>query len=185
MKTIKIELLVFGVLAIMCSSCSSKCCVEQANQHVLFIGVLDMVGNDLVKGIAVGDDTDGAAHWGPKIKSDMYTFEIIYPDLCMDIGKHPVQVEETDILNYLVFDVGASTNNGCPDAGILTYKLKCLYIFGDDVVHELVTYWKEGNEPTKSRLCYRIVLDGKSSTEDIVHERNNQTSRATLRLESK
>ena len=156
-----------------------------------------MVGNDLVKGIEV-DYGNITAHFGPMIKSDLYTFEIIYPDLCMDvyyhhyngsgyipadIGNHPpVQIVEKDSYYYLVFDVGARTNDGCPDANTLIFKLSCPYIFGDDAVHEFVTYWKEDNAPTNSRLCYRIELDGTESIEEIAYELHNQISRATVIL---
>lgn len=140
-----------------------------------------MDGNDLVKGIEV-DSGSSRAHFGPEIKPELYTLKIICPGLCMNIyNPQPyIQVERSDI-NYLVFVVYIINNDECPYANTLTYKLNCPYIFGDDAVHELVTYWKEGNKPTKSCICYRIELDGKESVEEIEYKRN-QTSRATLKL---
>lgn len=40
----------------------------------------------------------------------------------------------------------------------LTYKLQCPYIFGDEEVHELVTYW-EFSENIYAK-CYRIEFEG-------------------------
>lgn len=40
----------------------------------------------------------------------------------------------------------------------LTYKLKCPYIFGDEEIHELVTYW-ELSENIYAK-CYRIEFEG-------------------------
>jgi len=187
MKSIQIKLFIFGVLAIMCSTCTKKnYCTELINLHVLFLGVQDVDGNDLVKGIEVVGG-NASAHWGPEIKSDLYTLTIIYPDLCMyPIPENlpPVQVVESESCFYLVFDVFTSNVNDCPNADMLTYKLKCSYIFGDDSFHEMVTYWKEGNKPTNSHICYRIDLDGKESNEEIVYERN-QISITTVTFEVK
>ena len=47
---------------------------------------------------------------------------------------------------------------------MLTYKIKCPYIFGDDAVHELVTYWEIPNERNPSAKCYRITFEGNEVT---------------------
>ena len=58
--------------------------------------------------------------------------------------------------------------NDCPEEKTLTYKLKCPYVFGDEAVHEVVTYW---NIPkAKSSVndhyakCYRIEFEGNEIT---------------------
>lgn len=52
----------------------------------------------------------------------------------------------------------------CPPERMLTYKLKCPYLFGDDAVHEFVTYWdipkaKSGWTDYMAK-CYRIEFEG-------------------------
>jgi len=165
----------------------------QPRQYILFLGVQDADGDDLVKGVE-GIKTSFTP-WGPEIKSDLYTFEIIYPDPCMDvyynhyhsgevgfipddIGQHPpIQVVKLDDRYSLIFDV--KTNNyeccPCPFANSLTFKLSCPYIFGDDIVHEIITYWREAVvDPYRQRIfCDRIVLDGKDYSPEIKHIRSS------------
>jgi len=51
---------------------------------------------------------------------------------------------------------------------MLTYKLKCPYVFGDEAVHEIVTYWdipktKSGDGSVYAK-CNRIEFEGKVIT---------------------
>jgi len=121
--------------------------------------------------------------------------EIVFPDPCMDVY-HPqplpgvsfdehvptLAVHPIDDDYFLLLNTGSPFNKNCPNpAETLIFKLKCPYMFGDDAVHDIVTYWKEGNKPTNSRLCYRVELDG-NSTEEFIYEDHNQISRGTLKF---
>ena len=68
---------------------------------------------------------------------------------------------------------------------MLTYKLKCPTVFGDEAEHELVTYWevpKIQNNFAKA-ICNRIEFEGKVITPTIVPESYNY--QAIVILESK
>jgi len=55
--------------------------------------------------------------------------------------------------------------NDCPEEKILTYKLKCPYVFGDDSVHEFVTYWDIPRDKINhSAKCSRIEFEGNEIT---------------------
>jgi len=41
----------------------------------------------------------------------------------------------------------------------LVYQFTCPYVFGDDVEHTIVSYWKRSESGQMS--CYRVELDGK------------------------
>ena len=67
----------------------------------------------------------------------------------------------------------------------LTYKITCPYIFGDNEIHVITTYWKKelGESILHSYYpeCYMVEFDGKVITdigfnpEDKVHKRNYVT----------
>ena len=64
-------------------------------------------------------------------------------------------------------EVGASGGGRQPIEKKVTLKLKCSYLFGDDEVHDIVTWWKP-QKGTRNSLCYRIEFGGKEYT-DIDH----------------
>jgi len=176
--------------------------------YFLYLSILDASGNNLAKGIDcyVWDSEEGkrselVSNDGGVVKPDLYTLEVVFPEPCMDTY-HPqplpgvysydehvpelaVHKIDDDYFLYLRTNSNYEESACSKPAEMLIFKLKCSYIFDDDVVHEIVTYWKEGNKPTHSRLCYRIELDGKETTEEIVYEYHNQTSRATIILKSR
>ena len=96
-----------------------------------------------------------------------------------------LNTEETeDNDDYFVLETMTWIFDECPHpAEMLTFKLSCPSVFDNDIVHEIVTYWKESKKATGIRLCYRIELDGKECTEEITHEQHNQISRITIILD--
>ena len=187
--------------------CSYNSCNKEKHANVydyyLYLSIKDASGNDLVKGI--GSDwlqsqpvgfVPSEGPTGGIVVPDLYTLEIVYPKTCMDLFIPPpgvilaettpkLGVQCTDDIYYLYLRTASPNSNECSDpAKKLSFKLKCPRVFGDDAVYDIVTYWKEGNKPTLSRICYRIELDGNESTE-ITYEEYNQISRATVILEDK
>jgi hypothetical protein len=195
MKTLKLS----GPLALilMCSltSCPDHC-QPSSVAYWLYVSFQDASGNDLVKGIALEE-------WYPSnvpveeaqfgsVKRDLYTLEIIIPEPCKTNFRPGVIPDDPSPpeLNWhklnngyygLSSDFSISVDN-CPETKILTYRLKCPYIFGDNETHELVTYWdfpkmRHGEILAK---CYRIELNGSVFTQ-IVYEQ--YISIATVILE--
>ena len=201
MKTIKLITLL--VLAIMCSCtqpdrCSN--CSVPFYDYQLFLRILDASGNNLVQEMELDWTHPDQAEILGRIKTDLYTLDIVFPEPCMDIyeyHKHSGAYEPAefvpilslnihDYYYYLALRTQSMILDWCPNpAEMLTFKLSCPDVFGDNAVHEIVTYWKEGNKPTNSRICYRIELDGIAFTEEITYEQYNQISRATVILESR
>jgi len=99
---------------------------------------------------------------------------------------------------YLFFDLKTSENyidgygnhieeyENCPSAGKITLNLSCPYIFGDDAVHEIVTWW----EPTdigsniffRNQICTHIEFDGQVSSKIKYEYHYTQVSFATVTI---
>jgi len=173
--------------------------------HFLLLRIQDTSGNDLVKGIRY--NTNGATEIVPEerylgiVESDLYTLNIIYPNLCNDVYYlHYKDASEYYIPdaffptlhlqkidgNYFLELSTKSYIKDCSAAEKLTFKLKCHYLFGDDAEHDIVTYWKPDTEYNgigiHAHLCYRIELDGKEF-EEITYESYNQVSKAMVILD--
>jgi hypothetical protein len=146
----------------------------------------DASGNDLIKGIGLEEwspaSTMEDALWGA-VKSDLYVLDIIVSEPCTnwdnDIYNTPARpgfepdvnrpklgmVRRDDGARYFNNSFGVPVN-ACPEEKILTYKLKCPYVFGDEEVHEFVTYWDVPKKSSSSKYteyfakCYRIEYDG-------------------------
>jgi len=156
---------------------------------LLRISFINSSGNDLIKGIEYdwfrSDSIPEQEATGGEIKRDLYSLEFIYPDTLMDPFKPNMYIiytpnddycrpklglmkmPETGIyclgFNLISFDGSLWQEDLLPPADKISIKLKCPYIFGDDIVHEIDTYW----EPCKDLLGgkwnkhVRIDFDGK------------------------
>ena len=177
-------------------------------EYILYIGFQDVSGNDLVKGIRYieqnsekGVTTDDKGSAG-EVEPDLYMLKIFYPEAYMDpvwghyhsgasmpnptFGYKLLYRIGVDDNTYLLFSPYSSVNyyKELPPADKITYKFYCPYVFGNNDVHEIVAYWKEGNKHTNSRLCYRIELDGKElDATKITYEEHNQVSKITIILD--
>jgi len=154
----------------------------------LWISIQDMSGRDLVKGIGYDwwrsdsvPEEDAACG---AVKPDLYTLEFVFPDQRMErpidfsadgkVRTYPVLVlRKWNGYSYLVLEqlqswkwIDYEAQKQLPTADWITIKLKCPYAFGDDAVHEIVSYWgkpKEDDDP-RYQSCERVVLDGKEFT---------------------
>ena len=196
MKTIPAKSVFLLILVMICCSCTSNNdkYIYPFYHYLLYIGFQDTSGNDLVKGIEF-DWEDFYVEKPEKpemgyLLEDEYTLEIIYPDLCMDvyyqryrnsdalipddIGQHPnITVKKFDDRYYLLFDIvtckQTMETKHCPMANMLTFKLSCPYIFGDDTEREIVTFWRKHTYRTSvPNYCYQIELDGKDYIPELI-----------------
>ena len=129
----------------------------------------DASGNNLAEGIGLEEWIPSSiamedASWGP-VTPDLYTLGVYVFDPCKTAAYSPRLMRKYYKGNwYLTSDVGIGVGD-CPEVKKFTYMLKCPYVFGDEDIHEIVTYW---NVPkiTKSETlfyaeCYRIEFEGK------------------------
>ena len=139
----------------------------------LYLSFQDASGNDLVKEIELSESS-GA------VKESLYSLDIIVSEPCWnwdneiynaparpgfepDVNRPKLALSNYEGYSYLINQFGLPVDD-CPKQEILTYKIKCPYIFGDDAVHELVTYWEIPNERNPSAKCYRITFEGNEVT---------------------
>ena len=168
MKTLK--LIAVLPLVILFASCAGP--GEGFYNHILLLSVQDVSGNDLVEGITEYNNPD---NWAEGIDPDLFTLDIVFPNLCMDVYyQHhhnttsiapaefypELSMKKLDGRNYLLFKTLSGIGDDCDNSSrIITFKLTCPYVFGDEKVHEIVTHWKK-NE------CHKVVFD--STVIDVV-----------------
>lgn len=192
MKTLKISgLLAFVIMNF--TSCDLLFGHHEPEFVVYKLGLSfqDTSGNDLVKGIGLKwwlDSTFVSEEQAQSgiVKNDLYVLDIIVSEPCKNwdnkIYNTPGSVVNRPELGmvrynngyrYLDNDFGVPVSD-CPKEKILTYKLKCPYVFGDEAVHEFVTYWdipkaKVANEYLAK--CYRIEFEGNEITPQFSKEK--------------
>ncbi len=173
MKTLKILSLV--ALIMLSSSCEPPFIHTEPEfvGYNLYLSFQDISGNDLVKGIEFHDSLGS-------VEDSLYTLDIIVSEPCWnwnnDIYNVPARpgfepavhrpilgLSRHNGYSYLTNQFGLPVND-CPKQKILTYKIKCPYLFGDDAVHELVTYWDIPDKSNPSAKCYRIEFEGNEIT---------------------
>jgi hypothetical protein len=165
----------------------------------LALSFQDASGNDLVKGIGLSDrccpvDVPEEQAQSGSVKPDLYALDIIVPAPCRS-AIAPSRFEAPGITMYkyngsYILKFGyAHFESECPDIEMITFKLKCPYVFGDDAVHEFVTYWENTNEQNGNgeyAKCNRIEFEGREIA-SIIHEKKGPaggyTSVAAIILE--
>lgn len=166
----------------------------------IHLSIQDASGNDLVKGIEYdwfqSDVPEEEVSYGT-IKRDEYTLDIVYfPDSMMspyvtrkinsarpdfirsDLLSENVptlRLKKIDGIYFLEFHEYSnytydSGKKKLPPANKITFNLTCPYIFGDNTIHEIATYWKpkfnknyyQSDKLTDEyyQTCYCITLDG-------------------------
>ena len=142
--------------------------------YPLAMRFLDSSNNDLAEGIGLESEesSNGNIEWGI-VKHNLYNLEVVASPPCEDviasINSHYIpdyprlEMKKLDGHNYFLFGYSLGVNE-CSNEKVLTYKIKCPYIFGNEEVHEFVTYWeipkiKKGFTDAK---CVRVELAGKT-----------------------
>ena len=164
--------------------------------YYLKLSFQDVSGNDLVKGI------DSDEMWGQHgivtseedaivgiVKPDLYKLDIIFQKPELYFGKNILNgvikdnelgFEKREGYSYLGLRISSRRNK--PPETKITFRLTCPYVFGDDVEHDIVTYWKR-NDNRYSQLCHRIEFEGKEFSQ-ITYESHKQVSIAALVIEN-
>jgi hypothetical protein len=165
-------------------------------EYNLFFSFRDVAGNDLLKGIGLenwccpADIPEKQAHSG-SVKSDLYVLSIIASNQCEDVtdswntshglGKGyrvynslGMSRLNSNSYSYLTTNCRLAVND-CPDEKVLTYKLKYPYVFGDEAVHEFVTYWEIPKIRNMSAYakCTHIEFESRVITQMIYEDYNN------------
>jgi len=163
-----------------------------AHYYTLYLSFQDTLGNDLLNFQDIGwnvwlpDRSPEENNAAIAKNRDLYTLEVIFPKIYMDPVRtynenattEPwryelcIQEYENDFYTTLWFCPSHSNicynNKKLPPADKIIYQLRFPVLFGDDKVHDIVTWWKEPegqvNYLSKYLLCYRIELDGKEIT---------------------
>lgn len=170
MKALKI----IGLLALIMNSSSCDFLFSHNEpkfvSYFLYLSFQDVSGNDLVKGIEL-NASSGA------VNDSLFTLDIIVSEPCKnwdnriynsparpgfepDVNRPKLGMVKYNSYWYLINNFYLPVND-CPEEKILTYKLKCPYVFGDDAIHEFVTYWDIPKDKiNNSAKCYRIAFEG-------------------------
>jgi len=149
--------------------------------YKLDLSFRDASGNDLVSGIGLEEwccpttIPEEQAQSGT-VKQELYELSILASQSCEDElaslpGRyHYISNEPGPVLGMNKFEDYHFLTTGysfptqyCPNEKVLTYKLKCPYVFGDEAEHEFITYWEipkiKNNESFAK--CTRVEFEGK------------------------
>lgn len=187
-------LILWTLVTMFFSSCN---CASQEPASVVYnlgLSFQDASGKDLVKGIELEEwwptGTSMENTTNGSVKPDLYVLDIILSEPCEnwdnDIYNAPARpgfipdVNRPTLLmkrfkndSYLINSFSFWISS-CPEEKILTYKLKCPYVFGDEAVHELVTYWDipdtKSSYNTYFAKCYLIEFEGKAITPTLIDQ---------------
>lgn len=147
--------------------------------------ILKDIPNEKLGGHLVVEDKDG---WSGKVESNIYNLNIISPELCFKLQepqpKRPeYQLFINKIANHYYLDFRTDGSHLCPPAKEITYKFICPHIFGDNVEHVIISYWKPREDSHSSWIlkdgtsainyCYRLTIDGKEfpvTQEPLIHK---------------
>jgi hypothetical protein len=123
--------------------------------------------------------------------------EVVYTEPCMDSYPSPKPlygsvnepeciIQKKDGHHYMHIDIISNHSKNCSStARMITFQLTCPYLFGDDNIHEIETYWIQENQGRVGySKCYRIVMGDRDIT-SIVYEGKgvNVESVATITLD--
>ena len=207
MKLIK---LIIGLLFLTIAVSCEKLFPGSDNPYYIYnlhLGIEDASGNNLLEGlwnIWQSDYNDEEYQAAMEKNRELYSLEIVFPDEYMDPIHHSAFGRGKQYPSNDRYELGCTidtnfdwsysitfnpnrSNMRCegkdylPAADKIVYKLSCPSIFGDEEVHEIVTWWKKENHHRR-RLCYRIEFEGKEFTQ-ITYERSNTIAYATVVLD--
>ena len=163
-------------------------CCHPYYGHVLWLGFQDVSGNDLLK----GSEFELLYNYNgifDTVKPEFYTLEIIYDKGIINPWVEPGHYKNgTDDIIYPKLYIANESfvslgflNNGREYLQFFTestrlagnfpkkiiFRLKCPYLFGDNKVHDIVTWWKF-IDTYCAPLCYRIEYGGKKFPVEII-----------------
>jgi hypothetical protein len=189
------KLKMIGLLALMLnfSSCNLLSSHDEPEfvSYNLHLNFQDGSGNDLVKGIELNTSSGS-------VKDSLFTLDIIVSEPCKnwdnkiyntparpgfepDVNRPKLGMAKSNSYCYLTSAFQLPVND-CPEEKMLTYKLKCPHVFGDDAIHEFVTYWDIPKDKiNNSAKCNRIEFEGNDIAPTPV-DKYEQSYTATLIL---
>ena len=195
----------FKVLSIVALAAMSVSCGNAADDfdiapHIsarLCLNVVGTGGDGLIQGLET-TDTEYPAMSKLVVAPDQYT--LLSSPNRLDVGMYsggavkwdyyyihpflefytPGSLIEDD--NYLL-GINMPVLREHPEE-MITYTLTCPQLFGDDVEHEIVTYWTKETRSLQQDImkCSRVVIDGREIT-DISYANDEQVSIATIVLD--
>ena len=157
------------------------------HQYHLLLEIHDKKGIDIVKEIPILPDRGSSwmfmdkEGWMAGVEPDLCHFDYVVPELCFkfetsaQLVKPHFAIVVTKIADRYFLLLQAHSTPSCPPVDIITFKLTCPFIFGDDVEHLIVSYWSpnglkmrpfvNGNHGTQAdgffprNECYVISID--------------------------
>jgi hypothetical protein len=193
------KIILFAITLLFCS-CNliyeHKDYVGKQINYSIGISLQDNQGNDLVKGFNIIEKK-------PLDYSENGILEVINPEQYNIELKLSSPNKTSKTLSDIIFDnhipsmwtsipkgfnnyylfhhIGLDTNDYDLQEKII-YRLKCPHIFGDQEVHEIVTYWTlDQNGNNQYAHCYRAEFNGKD-IRDVKWNEDWKTSMINIRI---
>lgn len=154
--------------------------------YYLHIRFTDREGNELAAPLAADVyKTDASKAWRGEINPEKYTLDLtlskpeIVPDnmgfaftMSKFSDQHVMETPNADGTygpdgNWYLNFRGFVMDSGVTHHDYLKYKFSCPVIFGDNSVHEIISYWAAGIQGSNIEYfptCTKVVIDGKEMT---------------------
>jgi len=130
-----------------------------------------------------------------EVKKELYTLDVVFGKKCEDsyyahyhsgavfpAPKFPkLGIIIIDGKYHLSFREQSVKSECFATERKITFNLTCPYVFGDEKIHEIATFWKTDKIESFNIECYKIVFDGKEITE--VFDRFNHNFEANIILD--
>ena len=161
MKQLKLTVCLL-FLAIINTSCEwfyhDDTRIEPSHTYSFYLSFQDTSGNDLISGIEFDYFNENTSS-GEVSNSDVF---FLNKSTNFYGAVYTVSINKFD---YFYVRLSASSPESSPALNKITFKLKCPYIFEDNSIHEIVTYWAPESKNSRNHVCYSIEYDGKDITE--------------------
>ena len=170
-----------GLLTLLLSSCGDYINGHRMGDRMsysLSFHFQDSEGNDLSKGVDHGEilvNSDYKLDIILSKQSELWDNKIYQPvneDPSVIYDDHSPKLVYLDLNGQAYIGNQFTLYTGLVDhQKILTYQITCPYIFGDDDVHFLTTYWRDLGEKYNTEYfveCYKVEFEGQVIT-DIGH----------------
>lgn len=145
------------LLLFLFSGCKSADDSYPPYSYHYYLAFVDESGHDLLAGVETSLGADG----GLVLQEKTYSYEFVKPnskDHFLDLSL--IRLVNMNGYNALGISLSMSDWYAHKKPEVLTHKLSCSFIFGDQERHELISYWNFDSDYTEAELI-RLTVDGK------------------------
>ena len=193
----KTTLFYFLALLSLLYGCSKQEKNTFTREYRVLLNIQDASGVEVLKSIPTVDNPHSSTNldlgigFTAPIIPELYTWEVVDPEVIRDAYArtpelHEITVTPAAVKDHYYLRIFESSPSLHPYVNMITHKLSCSNIFGDDSDHIIVSYWKPREDSqgknwllddgtSALNYCYRMMIDGNEisvTQEPLIHYYN-------------